>query len=106
MHVKTSGAATGSSAAVVYRGMNEAGVECDWMLSWSNPWNRASWDNTAYTEIREARHYETVSWRDVSNLLYKSGITHSDKWKGCTSDVSTGRGTTVVFEAIMSLEGA
>lgn len=46
LHVKISGEATGSSAAVVYRGKNEAGVECDWMLSWSNPWNRLSSDNT------------------------------------------------------------
>lgn len=46
LHVKTSGTATGSSAAVVYRGKNGDGKECDWMLAWSNPWNRNSSDNT------------------------------------------------------------
>lgn len=60
----------------------------------------------AYTEIRNANYYETVNWGNVSDSLYKSGIQHSNKWNGCLSDVSTGNGTTVVFEAIMTLEGA
>ncbi|KAK8940939.1 hypothetical protein KSP39_PZI010781 [Platanthera zijinensis] len=46
LHVKKSGAASGSAAAVVYRGKNDAGANCDWMLSWSNPWNRIRYDNT------------------------------------------------------------
>lgn len=46
LHVKTSGAATGSSAAIVYRGKNNNDVGCDWMAAWSNPWNPASSSNT------------------------------------------------------------
>lgn len=39
LHVKTSGAARGSVAAAVYRGKNNAGSDCDWMLAWSTPWS-------------------------------------------------------------------
>lgn len=46
LHVKTSGVATGSSAAVVYRGQNNNDIHCDWMAAWSNPWNRTFWSNT------------------------------------------------------------
>ena len=46
LHVKTSGTATGSSAAVVYRGVNNNDQHCDWMAAWSNPWNRSTSDNT------------------------------------------------------------
>ena len=47
LHVKYNGEAAGSTATVVYRGKNEAEQECDWLLGWSNPWNRAKWDNMA-----------------------------------------------------------
>ena len=40
LHVKTSGAATGSIAACVYRGENANGIARDWMLAWYNPWGR------------------------------------------------------------------
>ena len=45
LHVNTAETPAGSTAAVVYRGKNEAGKECDWMLAWSNPWNTVSLDN-------------------------------------------------------------
>lgn len=45
LHVKNSGQATGSCAAVVYRGLNGDGDGCDWMFGWANPWNRARRDN-------------------------------------------------------------
>ncbi|KAM7467646.1 hypothetical protein LguiB_015208 [Lonicera macranthoides] len=78
LHVKRSGTASGSSAAVVYRGKNADGDLCDWMLSWSNPWNRNHWDNSVYSD-------ETDNWGYISNMLYNSGLQHSDEWNGCVS---------------------
>ncbi|CAK9326820.1 unnamed protein product [Citrullus colocynthis] len=107
LHVKTSGTATGSSAAVVYRGLNNDGVHCDWMAAWSNPWDRSSWDNTAYTEIREEGHYDKYdNWGYISKLLYSSGYSKSDNWNGCISNVTTGSDTSPIFEGIFSLLGA
>ncbi|KAK1271557.1 hypothetical protein QJS04_geneDACA013022 [Acorus gramineus] len=106
LHVKTSGAATGSSAAVVYHGMNGAGNGCDWMASWSNPWDRNRYNNSAYTEIREAGHFDKTVWGVVSNKLNSSGLQHTDKWNGCLSTVTTGSDTSPIFEGIFTLEGA
>ena len=39
LHVHTSGAVRGSYAAVVYSGLNDDELKCDWVLSWSNPWS-------------------------------------------------------------------
>ncbi|KAK1271251.1 hypothetical protein QJS04_geneDACA007429 [Acorus gramineus] len=105
LHVKTSGTATGSSAGVVYHGKNEAGVRCDWMMAWSNPWDRNLFDNKAYTEIREADHFSRF-WGAVSNLLDSSGLTHTDKWNGCLSTATTGSDTSPIFEGILTLENA
>ncbi|KAK1296272.1 hypothetical protein QJS10_CPB15g02102 [Acorus calamus] len=104
LHVKTSGTATGSSACVVYRGKNGVGDGCDWMLAWSNPWDRNLYDNMAYTEIREAGHFNNTVWGIVSGKLYSSGLTHTDKWKGCLSTVATGSYTSPIFEGILTLE--
>ncbi|KAK1295885.1 hypothetical protein QJS10_CPB15g02099 [Acorus calamus] len=106
LHVKTSGTATGSSAAVVYHGKNGAGNGCDWMASWSNPWDRNLYDNTAYTEIREAGHFDNTVWGVVSDKLYSSSLQHTDKWNGCLSSVTTGSDTSPIYEGIFTLEGA
>ncbi|KAK8918642.1 hypothetical protein KSP39_PZI022150 [Platanthera zijinensis] len=105
LHVKTSGAATGSSAAVVYRGQNDAGAYNDWMMSWSTPWNRL-YNNKAYTEIRDAHHYDDVNkrWGFVSDLLNNSGLYSADKWKGCYSTAAIGSDTSPIFEGTMMLE--
>jgi len=106
LHVKTSGTATGSSAAVVYRGKNDGGVNCDFLLSWSNPWDRNLYNNSAYTEIRDANHYDEGNdrWGVVSEKLYRSGLNSTDKWEGCFSTATIGSDTSPVFEGIMMLE--
>ncbi|XP_010920412.2 23 kDa jasmonate-induced protein [Elaeis guineensis] len=107
LHVHTSGAAVGSSAAVVYRGKNEGGTTCDWMFGWSNPWNRWGNDNTVYTEIREYRHYEDNDhWNYIQDKVEGSGLTHSDTWNGCVSTVATGSSTSPILQAILTLENA
>ena len=45
LHTKRPVVASGSMAAVVYRGRTEANQNCDIMLSWDNPWNKASHSN-------------------------------------------------------------
>lgn len=45
LHVKTGGAAVGSTGAVVYRATVLDGTKHDFMLAWSNPFARGSWDN-------------------------------------------------------------
>ncbi|KAK1283713.1 hypothetical protein QJS10_CPB21g01718 [Acorus calamus] len=107
LHVKTPGKASGSSAAVVYHGKNEAGDGCDWMASWCNPWDRKLYNNTAYTEIREAGHFDnTTVWDVVCDKLFSWGHTHADKWNGCLSTVTTGSDTSPIYEGILTLEGA
>lgn len=49
LHVKTTAAMAGSVGAVVYRGKNQNGDVCDWMLGWSSPWNRVKYDNKVPT---------------------------------------------------------
>ncbi|KAK8923429.1 hypothetical protein KSP39_PZI019053 [Platanthera zijinensis] len=106
LHVKTSGAATGSSAAAVYRGKNDAGADCDWMLSWSTPWDRNLYNNKAYTEVRDAHHYDEGNnrWGVVSDKLNDSDLYDTSKWKGCYSTVTIGSDTSPIFEGIMMLE--
>lgn len=92
----------------MYRGKNEAGADCDWMLAWSNPWDRLLFDNKvcvpsarncmpcihniapfttlkksivfvqAYTEIREAHHFEGNVWDTISDRLFNSGLEHTE----------------------------
>ncbi|KAA8545950.1 hypothetical protein F0562_020600 [Nyssa sinensis] len=105
LHVKTSGVPSGSVAAVVYRGKNENGNDCDWMLSWSNPWRRTRFDNKAYSEIREADYFPS-RWDDYPNLLENSGLRHNCIWNNCSSTVAIGSDTSPIFDAIMTLKDA
>ncbi|XP_052183559.1 23 kDa jasmonate-induced protein-like [Diospyros lotus] len=106
-HVKTTGELSGSTAAVVYRGKNEAGQECDWMLGWSNPYDTNKWKNMVYTEIKEANHFEDGSlWGSIADKMYQCGMFESGNWNGCVSYVSTESNTSPVFEATMTVKKA
>ncbi|XP_072971132.1 23 kDa jasmonate-induced protein-like [Typha angustifolia] len=83
LHETVAGATSGSSAAVVYRGMNQARDYCDWMLAWDNPLNRIIYSSKvstirtheeAYTEIREPNHFDNTVWGVISAKMEKSGI--------------------------------
>ncbi|KAM7489131.1 hypothetical protein LguiB_026615 [Lonicera macranthoides] len=99
LHVHTTASATGSSAAVVYSGVNNDEVKCDWMLSWSDPW---SGSNTVYTEIREGGHYKDTLG-DIQDKVENGNDTSNDEWTGCTSTTTIATGTTTSFVGIMSL---
>ncbi|KAF3443467.1 hypothetical protein FNV43_RR13149 [Rhamnella rubrinervis] len=102
LHVKNAGQATGSCAAVVYRGLNGDGESCDWMFGWANPWNRARRNNAAYTAIGEAGAFQDLygTWRDV----FFSGLVHCASWNGCSSTATTGSFTSPLFQATLTLE--
>ncbi|BBG96177.1 hypothetical protein Prudu_004903 [Prunus dulcis] len=108
--IKTSGMATGGSvAAVAYRGKNNNGNNCDWLLGWRNPWNGplSTSTNKVYTEIREARHYEPAGvWPGVYNRLVGSGVCSSGTWNGCFSTISSGCSTSPTVEALLTSEDA
>ncbi|KAH7510688.1 hypothetical protein FEM48_ZijujUnG0098900 [Ziziphus jujuba var. spinosa] len=101
LHVHPSWLA-GSEAAVIYRGHNNDGALCDWMLSWGIPYVG---DNHAYTEIREGRHYETDHWNYIQGLLESQSTEHEDTWNGCYSIVTIGEGTSPEYVGIMALDG-
>ena len=106
LHVHSSGAAVGSSAAVVYHGLNNDDEGRDWCLSWITPWSSVLYNNYAYAEVRETDHYYTDRWDYINSLMEKAGQTHVDKWGGCVSKGTIGSGTTVYYTGIMTLEGA
>ncbi|KAF3447810.1 hypothetical protein FNV43_RR08515 [Rhamnella rubrinervis] len=102
LHVHPSAWASGSESAVVFRGKNSAGDSCDWMLAWGIPYVG---NNHAYTEIREAKHYETDHWDYIKGLLEAKSTHTTDTWNGCYSAVTIGQGTSPEFVGIMSLDG-
>ncbi|KAG2440984.1 hypothetical protein HXX76_003837 [Chlamydomonas incerta] len=72
LHVKTGGAAVGSTGAVVYRGLGLDGNNHDWMFIWSNPFARGSWDNAVYAEVRSVGHFQEPGiWDVISNIIDK-----------------------------------
>ncbi|KAF3447771.1 hypothetical protein FNV43_RR08475 [Rhamnella rubrinervis] len=60
---------------------------------------------SAYTEIREAKHYETDHWDYIKGLLEAKSTYATDTWSGCYSAVTIGQGTSPEFVGIMSLDG-
>ncbi|KAF3447946.1 hypothetical protein FNV43_RR08653 [Rhamnella rubrinervis] len=102
LHVHPTAWTAGSESAVMYRGNNSAGDDRDWMLSWGIPFIG---DNHAYTEIREAKHYEEDNWNYIKDLLESKSTSATDTWGGCYSSVTIGQGTSPEFVGIMSLDG-
>ncbi|KAF3447789.1 hypothetical protein FNV43_RR08493 [Rhamnella rubrinervis] len=60
---------------------------------------------SAYTEIREANHYETDHWNYIKGLLEAKSTRATDTWNGCYSAATIGQGTSPEFVGIMSLDG-
>ncbi|KAF3447768.1 hypothetical protein FNV43_RR08472 [Rhamnella rubrinervis] len=102
LHTRPKVSLEGSEGAAVYRGKNNAGVPSDWMLAWSIP---RIGHNSAYTEIREAHHYETDHWSYIKGLLESKPTYYTGTWNGCYSAVTIGRGTSPEYVGIMSLDG-
>ncbi|GAV70216.1 hypothetical protein CFOL_v3_13714 [Cephalotus follicularis] len=105
LHVRPAAAFfSGSYAAVVYRGKNEAGNDCDWMFAWGTPFIGS---NHAFTRIREANHFASNKyWDDISKWVAWAGPTDKDNWNGCSSMVSIGGAASPLLEAILTQETA
>ncbi|GLT40919.1 hypothetical protein SLA2020_150160 [Shorea laevis] len=106
LHVKRDKIPEGSNAAVVYRGKNEIGRECDWMVAWDNPLNKVSSVNKVYTEIRGVNHFHDKWGYIIDNILKKMSKTvlyHQDTSNGCRSTCSIGDYTSSIFEAVLTL---
>ncbi|KAG2450471.1 hypothetical protein HYH02_004972 [Chlamydomonas schloesseri] len=117
VHTKTSSAAAGSTGAVVYRGPGLDGKKRDWMMSWSNPFDRASWDNSVYAEVRDTDHFTQGGIWDViySYLSKKADIATgpdgqrcieipADKAGNAKMTMNTGSDTHPVVEAVFTLQ--
>ncbi|CAN6573788.1 unnamed protein product [Malus baccata var. baccata] len=105
LHVKIAGDPSGSNAAVVYRGLNNVSDDCDWLLSWSNPWNTIRYDNTVYTEVRKAGGFDTA-WDEIYREFTTVRAKQKHKSNGCVSIMETGKDTSPIVKAILTLEHA
>ncbi|XP_022722708.1 23 kDa jasmonate-induced protein-like [Durio zibethinus] len=103
LHVKAAVAASGSEAAVVYRGKNKDGRATDWLLAWDNPW-RVDLDKQAYVEIHEAGYFERVDWGAIAKSLEGATSHHYATWEGCIAYVKIENDTSPLYEAVLSLE--
>ncbi|XVE84505.1 hypothetical protein DITRI_Ditri17bG0019000 [Diplodiscus trichospermus] len=103
-HTKTPVVASGSQAAVVYRGKNRDGEDTDWMVAWDNPWNTLRFSNNAYAEIHPAGYFDRINWGSIANAMVDVGLRYRAQWRGCVADVQTERDTSPLYEAVLSLE--
>lgn len=58
----------------------------------------------AYTEVRDEGHFHDV-WGVIEDKLGNSGDADNDEYKRCKSFVTIGQGSTVLYTAILTLEG-
>ncbi|KAB2610978.1 23 kDa jasmonate-induced protein-like [Pyrus ussuriensis x Pyrus communis] len=113
--VKNPSYSYGSTSAVVYRGKNADGTNCDYMLSWSNPANRDKWDNAVCTQVRRTNHFDNrATWSEIynhldtlseiCNHLDTTRSSQEDTWNGCTSIITTDSAVFAVVEGTLTLE--
>ncbi|CAN6707659.1 unnamed protein product [Malus baccata var. baccata] len=103
--VKNPSYSYGSTSAVVYRGKNADGNNCDYMLSWSNPADRVKWDNTVCTQVCRTNHFDNgATWNEIYDHLCRTRSSQEDTWHGCTSTISTDSAIFAVVEGTLTLE--
>ncbi|ONK81213.1 uncharacterized protein A4U43_C01F26580 [Asparagus officinalis] len=97
---------TSSSGAVVYRGKNKAGADGDWMFSWNHTFSTLN-GHTAYTEIREAGHFQGKElWEKLEQLTLGSKAESSDDRNGLLAKVYIQSDAVAIYRAVLFLEGA
>ncbi|WOG95425.1 hypothetical protein DCAR_0414744 [Daucus carota subsp. sativus] len=98
LHVKKTSAASGSEAALVFRGKNASGQNRDFCLAWSSPWS-GLYKNKAYCDVGSTGSFNR-NWNTVySNLQKRGGYTHSTDDDGVNIKVSTAAGFSPLFVA-------
>jgi len=101
-HVGSTLAKARSSAAVVYRGKNQAGDDCDFMFSWSTPCPPES-SYKAYTEIFEAG--KVPEWSKLKERTENAGQKSRADGNGCTSRASITDNTQSFYVGVVALKG-
>ncbi|KAL9236730.1 hypothetical protein vseg_011365 [Gypsophila vaccaria] len=99
LHVHTTGATSGSEAAVIYRGKQKDGISQDFMLAWSTPFG-IWYKNKAYCEMRDVG--KSSSWDDIYDRTNDSEYTDKVDRDGMLIKVSTASGSSPVYTAILS----
>ncbi|WJX46633.1 hypothetical protein P8452_33413 [Trifolium repens] len=101
LHVHTTGAASGTEAAVVYRGKNADGNDRDFLLAWSTPWS--SWyKNKAYCEMGAVGSFPE-HWGNIYDKINNGSYSDKVDRDGIKIDVNTASGTSPVFQAIIKI---
>ncbi|KAH7536934.1 hypothetical protein FEM48_Zijuj03G0038900 [Ziziphus jujuba var. spinosa] len=98
-----------SIGAVVYRGKDPQGVDCDWMVSWDNPNDKNKWNTQAYSEIREKNHFSNCDWQVVYDKMQVSGVYHDgvedkNNWDRCFLSACIGNHKFPIFVAVFTLQ--
>ncbi|XP_021738668.1 uncharacterized protein LOC110705133 [Chenopodium quinoa] len=80
----------GVKAAVVYSGKNKAGVECGWLLAWSDTNGRK-----VYADCGPISKFNNINWNQVEAKLDESGfIAYANDSETGTSMYATNVGHT------------
>ncbi|GMJ14225.1 hypothetical protein HRI_005091700 [Hibiscus trionum] len=90
-----------SAGAVVYRGKNKDGQDCDWMQAWRNTMK----SNKAYSEVRGVDHWKFKHagvWAVVAEKMGDSNLMNVEKHDGGCSIVTVGRAPTSIYEAVLT----
>nr|XP_048318564.1 23 kDa jasmonate-induced protein-like [Ziziphus jujuba var. spinosa] len=96
--------ASSSVGAVVYRVKKQFVFENDWMSAWNNPLDPHSSQNTAYTEIHEAGHFNKLVLDKILKKPKECGTTSKSECDGCLSSVKIGNEIIPIFEAVLMLK--
>nr|XP_043613809.1 23 kDa jasmonate-induced protein-like [Erigeron canadensis] len=102
LHTKTPKVPSGSVAAVVYRGKYSDNAFCDYMITWSIPWQRFTQDNAAYCEINQVGHFDGAVWEAIYRKTPLAGRESSAEWKDCYTRVKIESDTSPIFKAILT----
>ncbi|KAL9236754.1 hypothetical protein vseg_011388 [Gypsophila vaccaria] len=99
LHVHTTGASSGSQAAVLYRGRQKDGFTREFMLAWSTPFG-VWYKNKAYCEMLTGNN---TTWDDIYNRTNNSDYTDKVDTGGMLVNVSTASGSSPVFTALLTI---
>ncbi|NP_001356815.1 jasmonate-induced protein [Zea mays] len=100
LHVHKTGAASGSMAAVVYRGKDGGGSERDFAMAWSTPWGASK--NRAYCEIGSVGSFQS-QWDKLYTNLNKAGYTTNASSTHSSISAATAKGSSPDFKAYVKI---
>ncbi|XP_015901068.3 23 kDa jasmonate-induced protein [Ziziphus jujuba] len=95
LHVPKSTKSPYSVGAIVYRGKDPRGVDCDWMVSWDNATDKETYRTKVYSEVREKDYFFSCDWEAIYKKTQVSGVCHdgvkdANNRHGCSLSASIG----------------